>query len=105
MIERGFFEERMERLVKSEFVLTNSLHVTIICLAYKVPFAVSLLDGENFSFPPKWDDVFEWVGISFEKVKNYEQGLKWWNENVKGKRLPSARKILKTFPKHIFNEH
>ena len=65
MITRPFLVDRLTRLINAEFVITNSLHVSIICLAYGVPFCVSVLEGEHFSFPPKWHDVFNWAGIKF----------------------------------------
>jgi len=104
MFQKGIFPDRLKRLVKSEFVLTNSLHVTIVCLAYNVPFSVCLREDENFVMPDKWKDVFEWCGLNFEIVHNYKQGLKWWKKEVKGKELPDAKKILDSFPKHIFDE-
>ena len=102
MIHRAFFVDRLKRLIRSKFVLTNSLHVAILCRAYNVPFAVSLLDGEKFSFPTKWDDIFDWLGVELEIVKDYKSGLKWWNKNIKGTDLPDTKHILKTLPKEIF---
>jgi hypothetical protein len=98
MIHRDIFYERLKRLLCSEFVLTNSLHTMIICRAYGVPFAMSLLDGENLSFPPKWTDVCGWLGIEFELVKNYTQGYQWWHENIKGKRLRNVQPIIDSWP-------
>ena len=96
-VEKGEFRPALQRIINSDFVLTNSLHCMILCLVYKVPFAVSLLEGENLSFPRKWEDVCMWLGIDFVKVKDYQEGFYWWNSTIKGVDLPDVQHIYDIF--------
>lgn len=71
----------MRRVASAKFVLTNSLHCLIFCLAYKIPCAVSLLDGETLNMPDKWNDVVLSIGgtaSDFAVVNNLADGEKWW---------------------------
>lgn len=102
MIPRDKFIEKLHQLVNSEFVITNSLHISIICIAYGVPFCVCLLKGEKYNYPTKWIDVFDWIGIKLKLCASKEEGINWWNTEVKNHPIPNAQHILNTFPKHIF---
>lgn len=100
-IDKNKFVSTLETIVNSEFVITSSLHVSITCLAYKVPFMIYVDDKEELNRPEKWRDVFEDINIEYKICKTLEHGKIWWDENVKGKKIPSPDEILDTFPKEL----
>lgn len=103
MIDRNSFMSVLKKLVNAEFVMTTSLHVSVICLAYKVPFCVIKTENERLNYyPEKWKDVFDWVGIPFGVYDNPQDGYSWWQKNVSNHNIPHPENILRTFPLHIF---
>ena len=81
-IPNNRFESALKEIISYKFVLTNSLHGVIICQAYNIPYAISLLPGEKLDARDKWDDLAGWLGIKDKLifVKNYKEGLKWWKD-------------------------
>jgi hypothetical protein len=108
---RRSFWGKVKDIIKAKFVLTNSLHTAIVSHAYHVPWALSMLPGEHFHSAFKWKDVLGYLGITIDKsspnydadlglnvVKNYEDGLRWYNEfGIKG-RIPDRLPLIKAFP-------
>jgi len=104
MMSKENFLPVLDQLVNAQFVMTTSLHVSIICLAYKVPFCVIKTKEEKLSYyPNKWNDVFDWVGVKMKVCNNLVEGVGWWRENVKDHEIPDPKNILDTFPFYIFN--
>lgn len=104
MIHSKDFINTLNKIVNAQFVMTTSLHVSIICMAYNVPFCVIVDDKEKLNYyPEKWKDVFDWAGINFKICKSFNEGVDWWKGSVKDSRLPDANEILHTFPKFIFS--
>jgi hypothetical protein len=91
MFEHSEFENKLQALIDSDFVFTNSLHCAIICIAYDVPFCISRLKDEAFSFPPKWVDVF----VSFEICNDIKKGKKWHKKFRKSFVKPQIYEKLK----------
>jgi hypothetical protein len=104
MMPKESFLPVLDQLANARFVMTTSLHVSIICLAYKVPFCIIKTKEENLSYyPKKWDDVFDWVGVKMQVCDNFAEGVSWWRENVKDREIPDPKNILDTFPFNIFD--
>jgi len=99
MFERGLFKEKLQYLIDSKFVFTNSLHIAIACLCYDVPFCVSILPYSTFNFPLKWYDIFE---TNIQYCSNIEDGMRWHSDFITRFKKPDAKEIIKTFPKHLF---
>jgi hypothetical protein len=103
---RRKFWPKLNEIVSSSFVLTNSLHGAIICHAYKIPWALCLAEGDGLNFPDKWRDFFEYLGIN-EKgiaVKNYKEGLDWWNTVGSKAKTRDLSPLLDSFPLPIKNK-
>ena len=97
--KRRFFS-KLKEIVSSKFVLTNSLHAAIICHAYKVPWALCLVAGDELNFPDKWNDFFEFLGLDStgNSVKNYSEGLKWWDDVGSKAKIRDLLPLLNSFP-------
>jgi hypothetical protein len=96
----------VREIVSSKFVLTSTLHTAIICQAYGVPWALCLAEGDRLNFPDKWKDFFEYLGIDGQEnaVRNYGQGLKWWEEVGLKAKTRDLRPLLDAFPLPIKNK-
>lgn len=98
------FQKVLSRLINSKFVLTSTLHTAILCISYNVPWAPLRLDGETIGgkhHPLKWPDVMKWLNVPDEEfyfVKNYKEGIAWW-ETVGSKiKIPDLEPLVKSFP-------
>jgi coenzyme F420-reducing hydrogenase beta subunit len=100
MCSRREFWSKLREIVSSEFVLTNSFHTAVVCHAYRTPWALCLADGDELNFPDKWRDFFEFLGVGdgVTAVKNYEEGLEWWNEVGSKARRADSFPLLDSFP-------
>ncbi len=92
--------ERMNEIARARFVLTNTLHTFIFCLAYRVPCAIAVLDEEQLEMPDKWNDVLLSMGSTdgLCPVKNLAEGQAWWNSIGQHLPLPDADRLLASFP-------
>lgn len=90
------FIGRAAYLKGSRFVLTNSMHVAIFCLAYGIPFAPALRPGEHCDKPRKWEDVFEWLGIPLVWHTDFQTASIWYSD-VGSAKLPDLTPLLKAF--------
>lgn len=90
-------------LLSADFVLTNSLHVVITCLAYRIPFAPVQRDGEIFNKPLKWSDTFEWAGIPLARPwpTTIDEAIIWYSR-ARDYDLPDVDDLLNAFPSDIF---
>ncbi|MFC2016511.1 polysaccharide pyruvyl transferase family protein [Chloroflexota bacterium] len=106
MISKDEFWKRLKEIVSAKFVLTSSLHTSIIAHAYGVPWALQLAEGKKLDKPEKWRDLFEFLGIydEFKIVKNYDEGLKWWKGIHSKAKIPSLIPLIKSFPFPIKNK-
>lgn len=100
MCSRRRFFSKLNEIVSSKFVLTNSLHTAIICHAYETPWALCLADGDELNFPDKWRDFFEFLGIDNKAriVKNYTEGLEWWCDVGSKAKIRDLLPLLDSFP-------
>jgi hypothetical protein len=106
MCSRSAFWTKLREIVSSKFVLTNSLHAAIICQAYGVPWALCLPEGDEINFPDKWIALFEFLGIDNQgnAVKDYAEGLKWWQDIGSKAKTRDLLPLLDSFPLPIKNK-
>lgn len=100
MCSRRRFWSRLRDIISSKFVLTNTLHTAILCQAYGVPWALCLAEKDELNFPHKWVDFFEFIGIPGEDnaVKNYAEGLRWWEAVGSKTEIRDLKPLLDSFP-------
>ena len=100
MFRRSQLQDVMRDLAAASFVLTNTLHTFIFCLAYRIPCAVSLVDGEALNMPDKWKDVFLSMNApdAFQPVTNVAAGRDWWEQTGQHLQLPATEPLLAAFP-------
>lgn len=100
MCTRRRFWSKLKEIVSSKFVLTNSFHTAIICHAYGTPWALCLADGDELNFPDKWRDFFEFLGIEHKPVavRNYAEGLQWWDDVGSKAKTRDLLPLLDSFP-------
>lgn len=101
--------EMVEKLARARFIFTNSLHVTITAIAYRVPFALCLGFGEQIDKPRKWEDL--WSTLQIENGGLSEVPLRWcrspreaeeWHATAgRYLRPPDLTAMLKAFPHDI----
>jgi hypothetical protein len=103
MVRQADILSTLKRIVSAKFVLTNSLHCLISCLAYKVPCAVLLLDNETLNMPDKWLDVFSTLNTDFVTVKSLEEGQRWWQEH--GRHIEPPQDIGRAYEISKFLAH
>ncbi len=105
MCSRSGFREILRQIVSSEFVLTSTLHTAIICHAYRVPWALCLAEGDELNYPDKWNDFFECLGLEQQNhvVRNYQDGLRWWESAGSKANSVNVRPLLNSFPLPIRN--
>lgn len=91
---------KLREIVSSKFVLTNSFHTAVISHAYGTPWALCLADGDQLSFPDKWRDFFEFLGIKNRPVavRNYAEGLQWWDDVGSKAKTIDLLPLLDSFP-------
>jgi hypothetical protein len=106
MCTRRQFWSKLREIVSSRFVLTNSFHTAVICHAYGTPWALCLADGDELNFPDKWRDFFEFLGIEKKPVavRNYAEGLHWWDTVGSKAQTPDLLPLLDSFPLPIKNK-
>ncbi|MFO7996475.1 MAG: polysaccharide pyruvyl transferase family protein, partial [Dehalococcoidia bacterium] len=102
---RGFWS-KLSEIVSSKFVLTNSFHTAVVCHAYGTPWALCLADGDELNFPDKWRDFFEFLGVQDKPVavRNYAEGLQWWDEIGSRAKTRDLLPLLDSFPLPIKNK-
>ena len=100
MCTRRRFWSKLKEIVSSKFVLANSFHTAIICHAYGTPWALCLADGDELNFPDKWIDFFEFLGIENKPVavRNYAEGLQWWDDVGSKAKTRDLLPLLDSFP-------
>lgn len=99
-----YLEEAVRQLATAPFVYTNSLHVAILCIAYRAPFAPCLGPEDTLRKTRKWHDVWTTLGGVDEDVTwcpDPTSAREWW-ERV-GYRLcpPDTTRLVEAFPKDI----
>jgi len=101
MICKADIQATMARVAAAEFVLANAMHAFIFCLAYRVPCAICLTEGETFNMPDKWRDVLEslgWSGDRLPLTKNLDEGRRWWESEGQHLKIPDTQPLLDVFP-------
>ncbi|MHA2315637.1 MAG: polysaccharide pyruvyl transferase family protein [Candidatus Hermodarchaeia archaeon] len=100
MCTRRRFLSKLREIVSSKFVLTNSFHTAVISHAYGTPWALCLADGDQLNFPDKWRDFFEFLGIKNRPVavRNYAEGLQWWDDVGSKAKTIDLLPLLDSFP-------
>jgi len=103
---RRKFWSKLNEIVSSNFVLTNSFHTAVICHAYGTPWALCLAHGDELNFPDKWRDFFEFLCIESKAmaVRNYTEGLEWWHDVGSKAKTPDLLPLLDSFPLPIRNK-
>jgi hypothetical protein len=90
-------------LGSADFVLTNTLHTWIWCMAFEIPCAICLTGNERLPMPTKWRDVFESMGLSPAEplpiVRDLAEGRAWWETGRRLLKLPDADAMLAAFPR------
>lgn len=74
----GEFQEKLRQIVEAEFVVTSSLHVAIVRVAYGLPWAFAWPPGCLPEYPFKYFDFCQAVGIPFERCLDLRAARKWW---------------------------
>jgi hypothetical protein len=102
MLHRDEVLDFMARVASAQFVLANTLHGLIFCLAYCVPCALCLTEGEELNMPDKWRDVFESLGrdpaTPLPIVHNLDEGERWWETEGRSLVIPDSGPLLRAFP-------
>lgn len=90
----------IDSIADARFVLTASLHATIIAFAYNVPFA--FWDNGFMDFPFKWQDFAASIGLSAMFVTTVQEGEIIYREVIspKAKKLPLLP-ILQNCPFYV----
>lgn len=84
-------------LSSAGFVLTNTLHIYIVCLAYGIPTAISLLPDEDMPCLCKFLDVAYSLNIPLAIVDSADSGKRWWENNKYS--IPSVQPLMAAFEK------
>ena len=79
------------------FVLTNTLHMYIVCLAYGIPAAISILPDEDMPFLYKFLDVAYSLNMPLAIVDSADAGKRWWDNNPYS--IPSVQPLMAAFEK------
>lgn len=101
MVHRDELADLCARVASASFVLTNTLHGFIFCLAYKVPCALCLTGNEVLNMPDKFRDVLEsmgWDGAELPIVRNLEEGQRWWEREGSLLSIPDTKAMIEAFP-------
>jgi len=104
IFNKSHFQNVLEKLLSSKFVLTSTLHTAILCISYGVPWAPIQLSGEVVGgkhHPLKWLDVMKWLNVPDEEfyfVKNYKEGIAWWDTVGSKIKIPDLEPLVKSFP-------
>jgi coenzyme F420-reducing hydrogenase beta subunit len=106
MCSRREFRSKLNEIVSSKFVLTNSFHTAVVCHAYGTPWALCLADEDELNFPDKWTDLFEFLGIedNATAARNYAEGLQWWTKIGSKAKRPDLLPLLDSFPLPVKNK-
>lgn len=96
--EEGEAQQKMQRLVSADFVMTNSLHVAIFCIAYSVPFGPTLLGEDGINKPWKWADIFEWLKCPLCWNYNEKQARRWYEAFGSKIEVPDLDPLVDSFP-------
>lgn len=92
---------KISELAAANFVLTSSLHVSLVCIAYGIPFSPFLVAGESPDKPRKWEDAYSVLGI-IPRWSATEKEARAWYESVRSAiYLPDLDRLLDAFPYDI----
>lgn len=86
----------VERIAGASFVLTGSLHGSILAQAYGVPWAA--YDDGYIDAPPKWLDWAAYLGIPLTFVTDLKAGMRWWQTTGVQGRIRDTEPLLAAFP-------
>jgi coenzyme F420 hydrogenase subunit beta len=102
MCLRSQFWARVKRILSSAFVLTSSLHTSILCHAYKTPWALCLPAGSELNFPDKWIDFYDYIGCSMpDKIATgFDEGFEWWQSTGSKLKEPDIKNLMMASPKY-----
>ena len=96
----GIFEQIIDDINSSSFVMTNSLHGAIVAQAYNIPWAPVKTKQETMPNIFKWHDLFLYLGLDFKPyfVSNYKEAQDWWKQHGDKIKKPEIGQIIGSFP-------
>lgn len=99
-----YLQQAITRLITAPFVYTNSLHIVIACLAYRVPFAPCLGPGDKSNKSLKWRDVWSTLEGDEKDVRwchDVSSAHAWWDRVGQYLRPPDSSRLIDVFPRDI----
>ena len=91
----------VRRIAGANFVLTGSLHGSIIAQAFGVPWA--MYDDGYINAPAKWADWAAYLNTEIEPVRTIKDGRRWWEQVGHHARVRNLGSLLRAFPYKILN--
>lgn len=86
----------LRHIAGAGFVLSGSLHGTILSQAFGVPWA-AYHDG-YMDAPAKWADWAAYLGVDIKLVRTLKDGRDWWREHGSHGRIRDLMPLLNSFP-------
>jgi hypothetical protein len=101
LINAETFEKCLDDISSAGFILTNSLHGSIIAHAYGRPWAPCRYEKEHVPNQFKWLDWFEYIGLPDEALywnNNYKSSKLWHDKWSPKMKRPEIGPIINSFP-------
>lgn len=100
-VHQAQWKSVMIKITTAEFVLANSLHSSILAMAYNRPWAVYEPIGGTFPLPLRWNDWFAYLGLpseAWQPVNNFDDGWRWWEKWRKCMKMRSLNSLIDCCP-------
>lgn len=96
--QRHQAEDTIKYVSGAGFILSGSLHGCILAHAYGIPWAACFPHGHRLVMPDKWKDWFSYLGVKASLVRNFREGVEWWEKEGKDHINPSLEPLINSFP-------